>query len=377
MNLVVVGNPENRRTGYFCQAAKALNLPAPEVISYEDILTGRKKLSDSLTSHSLLRIESPGENFAVEKKLIARGAAICDPSPASHITESEALCLEPDYGRIRFLRQWFLGYENLLRTWENDIERSRCRVFNSPEAIRLMFDKFSCQRYLQAVNIAVPDLLPGALNYDELRDKMAGHGLRRVFIKPLHSSSASGVMAYGTNGNKEEIITSIELVNSHNETRFYNALKVRRYNDRKDIRCLIDFILAEGAVVEEWIPKASLDGNFFDIRVVVINGAAKFILPRMSKGPITNLHLGNQRGQLNEVKSILGTENFERMVQCAEGAARSLNGAFYAGVDILIPAGLGKPRVLELNAFGDLLPGLTYNGDDTYTTGLKDFLHAA
>lgn len=377
MRIVVVGNPDNRRVQFFCNAALSLNLKAPEIVSYNDILDGKKVLSDILTEGTVLRIESPGENFEVEKKLIAKGARFCMDIACETISDSEALKLTPEPGRIRLLRQWFMGFQHLLLEWQSDIAASGCRTMNSPEAIALMFDKLSCQQHLNAMKIPVPRFLPTATSYDELRQQMAHHSMSRVFIKPSHCSSASGVIAYRTQGKREQITTSMELVHHHGGARFYNALKVRQYNNKNEVRLLIDYILGEGAIVEEWIPKASIQGKFFDIRVVAINGVPKYVLPRLSSYPITNLHLGNQRGDIEALKQNLEPGIYNKVLQCATDAVRAVPGAFYAGVDILIPAGFGEPRVLELNAFGDLLPGLTYHGDDTYTTILKDFLHAA
>lgn len=377
MRIVVVGNPENRRVQFFCNAAVSLNLKAPEIVSYNDILDGKKTLSDVLTKETVLRIESPGENFEVEKKLIAKGAQFCLGAACETLSDSEALKLAPDPGRIRLLRQWYMGFKNLLLEWQSDITANACRTMNSPGAIALMFDKLACQQHLSASKIPVPDILPSVTNYDELRQQMAHHSWNRVFIKPFHSSSASGVIAYRTQGNREQVTTSMELVHDHRGTRFYNALKVRQYNDEKEIRLLIDYILGEGAIVEAWIPKASIQGKFCDIRVVAVNGLPRYVLPRLSSHPITNLHLGNQRGDIETLQQNLEPGTYRRVLQCATDAVRAVPGAFYAGVDILIPAGFGEPRVLELNAFGDLLPGLTYHGDDTYTAILKDFLHAA
>lgn len=377
MRIVVIGNPENRRVQFFCNAAVSLNFKAPEIVSYNDILDGKTKLSEVLTKETVLRIESPGENFDVEKKLIAKGARLCMGAGSNTISDSEALRLPPEPGRIRYLRQWFMGFQSFLMECQSNIAASGCRTINSPGAIALMFDKLSCQQHLSAMKIPVPSFLPTVTNYDALRQQMAHHSLNRVFIKPFHSSSASGVIAYRTQDNKEQATTSMELVLDHNTARFYNALKVRQYNAPKEVRLLIDYILGEGAIVEEWIPKASIQGKFFDLRVVAVNGVPKYVLPRLSGHPITNLHLGNQRGDTEALKQHLDPSHYDKALQSATAAVHSIPGAFYAGVDILIPAGFGEPRVLELNAFGDLLPGLTNHGDDTYTTILKDFMHAA
>ena len=72
--LVVVGNPENRRVAMFCDAARRSGLPVPRVIAYEAILAGRVNLADIIPAGSLVRIESPGENAHVELGLIQAGA---------------------------------------------------------------------------------------------------------------------------------------------------------------------------------------------------------------------------------------------------------------------------------------------------------------
>ena len=209
MRIVVVGNPENRRVQFFCNAALSLNLKAPEIVSYNDILDGKKALSDMLTEETVLRIESPGENFEVEKKLIAKGARFCMDAACETISDPEALRLTPEPGRIRHLRQWFMGFQHLLLEWQSDIAASGCRTMNSPGAIALMFDKLSCQQHLSASKIPVPDFLPRVTNYDALRQQMAHHSMSREFIKPFHSSSASGVIAYRTQGNREHVSTML------------------------------------------------------------------------------------------------------------------------------------------------------------------------
>jgi glutathione synthase/RimK-type ligase-like ATP-grasp enzyme len=378
MEIVVVCNPENRRANLFCQAARDLGLPTPRCVAYASILADETILHDVLRPGNRLRIESPGENFDVERRIIARGAAVMEAGVGEYISESDALALRPDHGRIRFYKQWFAGFGAVLGQIQQVAFDSDCRVLNTPEAICMMFDKRRCQYHLQERQIPVPGLWPELASYDALHEQRKKQKAVRLFIKPSHASSASGVLAYRAQRDREEILAPVAIERSGGEVKLYNSLKVRRYTDPADIRALINFILAEGAVVEEWIPKASLQGKFFDLRVVVINGRAQFALPRLSAGPITNLHLGNQRGDASNVRGQLGDRCYDQAMHCAEAAVRSVDGAFYAGVDVLIPAGFGQPRVLEINAFGDLLPGLVNaQGLDTYTATLKEWMHAA
>ena len=56
---------------------------------------------------------------------------------------------------------------------------------------------------------------------------------------------------------------------------------------------------------------------------------------------------------------------FEEALRLAERAAACFPQSLYAGVDILLDHG-GRPLVGEINAFGDLLPRLTHNGESAY-----------
>src|SRR5690606_25620340 len=95
-----------------------------------------------------------------------------------------------------------------------------------------------------------------------------------------------------------------------------------------------------------------------------------FCVVRQSPHPITNLHLGGTRGDL---------EALRRQVPAAAWAAamRSCVAVFeqhaclHIGVDLLFEAGLCGHRVVEANAFGDLLPGLTRGGLSVYEWELE------
>ncbi len=375
MRILVIGNPENRRVHLFCGAALRLRGVAPDVVSYLDLLTGKTRLEAHLRPGTLLRIESPGENFEVEKRLIARGAGAGE-RPGESLPAPAALQLAPDPGRIRLLRQWYLGFRTLLEEWDGLLDVAPGVVpLNRPAAIALMFDKVACQARLREGDVAVPPSLPGVTGYAALRERLAG-GYGRVFIKPAHGSSASGVVAYRVGKGREEAVTSVELVRKGGAVQLYNSLKVRRYTDGRDIALLLDYILGEGAIVEAWIPKAALGGWTFDVRVVVVGGQARHVLPRLGPGPLTNLHLGNRRGEAAALAQLLGPERYAQLLRTATAAVRAIPGTFYAGVDLLIPAGLGTPRVLEVNAFGDLLPNLLHAGEDTYTAELTTFFRS-
>jgi hypothetical protein len=87
---------------------------------------------------------------------------------------------------------------------------------------------------------------------------------------------------------------------------------------------------------------------------------------------MTNLHLGNARGSFEEFLQTAGEEVWSAVADsCRRAAAAFENGAappavLYAGVDVLLTPGFRRHAVLEINAFGDLLPGVLHEGQDTY-----------
>jgi hypothetical protein len=70
---LLLANPENRRAASFLLAAQARNLDTT-VVPWLDALREPARLIDALHPPSLLRVESPGENFDVERALLAWGA---------------------------------------------------------------------------------------------------------------------------------------------------------------------------------------------------------------------------------------------------------------------------------------------------------------
>ena len=111
--------------------------------------------------------------------------------------------------------------------------------------------------------------------------------------------------------------------------------------------------------------KALLDGRHSDCRVLVVKGEPAFTVVRTSLHPITNLHLGGQRGDPEALRALCPPAVFEEaMESCRRLGAHY--GALHLGVDLLYERGFRGHRVVEANAFGDLLPNLTRDGLGTY-----------
>jgi hypothetical protein len=87
---------------------------------------------------------------------------------------------------------------------------------------------------------------------------------------------------------------------------------------------------------------------------------------RQSKSPITNLHLMNARGNLDAVLARLGAAHWQAVCETCERAMSCFPDSLYGGIDLLLTSDYCHHRLLEVNAFGDLLPRLLWQGMDTY-----------
>lgn len=362
--MLIIGNPENRRVNLFQSALASLGQPPATVVSYHSLLDDYDRVVDSLKYQRLIRIDSPGENHQVHCQLLAWGAEkMAAEAPARMLPAQAALAMLEDRGRIDFGRQWYLGFTQLLIRLEADLPN--CRFMNPPQDIQILFDKKVCQQRLESRGVVVPPAIDRIENLEDLLSQMAERNWRRVFIKPNHGSSGSGTIALSTYNDKLQIVCPIEV--EFDETyRFYNNLRIVTYDDQDQIQRIVDHVFGQNAMVQQWLPKATLKGQGFDLRIVVIGGVPCHMVARCSRYPMTNLHLGNQRGDLHWLKEKMSSEQWDKMLETAEAAAAAFPDCLYIGVDLLLRPGYRQPTVIELNAFGDLLPGILFEGQETY-----------
>ncbi|MER7276042.1 STM4014 family protein [Dactylosporangium sp. NPDC000244] len=329
--ITVVGIPGHRRVELFRAAAVAAGWPAPAVVGWRDVCAG----DFAIAPGSLVRLESPGEDAEVDRLL--RGA----DRPAGH-------------GEIVGLAAWYAGFVAAARR----VERAATGPLTTPvDELAVMFDKRRCHGLLRERGVPVPAGF-AATSYAEVR----AAGWSRVFVKPAHGSSASGVVALAFNRSRVSAHTSVGV----EDGRLYNELRVHHYTDERTVAAIVDRLGADGLHVERWFPKATHAGTVFDLRVVVIAGRASHVVARTSRTPLTNLHLGNARGDLAAIRAAAGEERWAAALETCERAAACFPGSLHAGVDLMFAPGFGEHAVAEVNAFGDLLPNLLVNGRDTY-----------
>jgi hypothetical protein len=372
---VVVGNPGCPRVALFQEALSRCQLPSPTLVSYADLLAGRVSLEQAVPHGAIVRLESPGRDFEVEKGLLALGADEPDADGPTRISQQEVTRLTFDKGRIWYPRQWYLGFRALLRQIAGQLSRCPpCVLMSQPADVEILFDKVRCQARFAEAGLPIPRGLDPVRSFAELHERMRAASCPQVFVKLAHGSSASGVVAYRTSGDRQEALTTVEMVRQDGELRLYNSRKIRRYQKPAEVAVLIDTLAREGVRVEEWLPKAELNDHVFDLRVVVIGGVARHIVVRMSRTPMTNLHLLNSRGDMCAVLARMDPEAWQAAQRTCEQAAAVFPDSLHLGVDLLIAPDFRRHAVLEANAFGDLLPGVLSEGADTYEAEIQTLL---
>lgn len=348
--LTVVGNPDNRRVHLFLAAAAAAGLPPPHVLPWRRVVGGGPVVVEP---GSLVRVDSPGEDTEVERALRKAERAA-----------------EP--GEIVGRTAWYDGFASALRRVAAAAVAAGAELLADPEDLLVLFDKRACHARLAHSGVPVPPgLARPPAGYEDLRAALARHGWSRVFVKPVHGSSASGVLALQVShgrvaGPRVRATTSVELVHEGGRVRLYNSLRVRHYRDERDVAAIVDTLAPDGLHVERWFPKAGLAGRVVDLRVLAVAGRPTHVVVRTSRTPITNLHLGGQRGRLDELRAAVGEERYAEALRTCERVAACFPRCLQVGVDLMFSPDWRRHAVAEVNAFGDLLPGLLADGRDTY-----------
>ncbi|MGW0140780.1 STM4014 family protein [Streptomyces calvus] len=354
----VVANPENRRAALFADAVRAAGLPAPRIVPWEHVL---RSSGAEFAPDEIVRLDSPGENTDVDRLLRDM----------------------PDPTRVEGSARWYRRFVRAVRGLRGGVR------LDDPGELAVLFDKRLCHAALAAADVPVPwsptsgpDAVPVS-GWDDVRAAMREHRMPRLFVKLAHGSSASGVLAVESSGRgRIRATTSVELAADGS---LFNSLKVRRYEREQDIAAVVDALAPDGLHLERWLPKASQAGRAADLRVVVVAGRATHAVVRTSASPLTNLHLGGRRGDLDAVRDAVEAAGgrWTDVLAVCERAAACFPRTLCVGVDLLPAVGWRRFAVGEVNAFGDLLPRLTglpgsgAEGLDTYAAQVTAALRHA
>lgn len=360
---VILASENDPRVICFQQALRKQGLSEARFVSYLDFFDSVESLKQPLDQGCILRIESPGRDKNTHVKLLENGIAALKEAQQPFESEDSIHEAIEDKGKIIAPHQYYFGFTQAMLQVEALLERRpNVWVMNHPEDILLAFDKFRCQQHLKTHGISIPTPLEKVSSYQSLRQMMHNKKMPRVFIKLRHGSAASGIIALETNKKHIQIKTTIEtVVNKQGKLVLYNTRKIQTSRDEVYIQRLIDTLCKMEVQVERWIPKAQVDGYNVDLRILMIAGKAQHKVLRMSHTPMTNLHLLNKRADADLLRKKMTTAAWDSLIDSCEKVASCFPKSLYIALDVVVSINLKHHFILEVNAFGDLLKGVTYN----------------
>lgn len=262
------------------------------------------------------------------------------------------------------------GYVQELKKLEQLAQTRKITFFNKPSVIMELLDKKACKSGLQQAGVRVTEALqiPVSTNsekdtVDLLFEKMRRQGVHQVFIKPIKGSGAAGVSALRWQSRTGQMVLYTCALLQADST-LVNTKRLRRFTNKEEIIPLLRRILELDCIVERWYPKSEYQGYSYDLRAVMQEGQLDFLLARLSKGPITNLHLNNHPVEI----AMLGLpqHTLEEIEQICEESMASFPGLRSAGIDILLEKGSMQPRIIEMNGQGDLIYQDIYQENKIY-----------
>lgn len=369
MRVALIGVPGGQRTEA-CTGSLRSAGHRVDVLDWRTLATDRGRVRELAERSEVLRIESPSDDPGLDADLVRRGGGHTEVA-AAELVDGFA---------------WWRGLGHYLQALDEAVQGTGVLRLHHCESVLTMFDKAETRARLRRAAVPVADGLDGTPDdLASLRRAAEERGWSAVFAKARFGSSGAGLLALRWAGERLAGYTTVGFRPNAGATAGWSVVNVpvRRVTDRTELDAVYAAIRGgaettfhshgsrpPGAVIERWVPKFGFENGVVDLRVVVIAGQARQVLARVGPGPITNLHLGARRGDVDSLAACLGPRLGEAL-RTAEAAAECFPRAHHAGVDVGLDR-RGRPFVLELNAFGDFHAGITdAEGLDTYAAELQ------
>ena len=355
-NFLIIGDLSGRRVKSFVDCLTYTNENRYKIISWIDILDDISNFEKNINENTIIKLEPPEKNMEIYRKFLK--VDTCNQK----LSEKEIDNIDFSNYQIVEPEQWYQGFKTTLESMDKIYkENSSKNIFcmNDFKETLVMMDKsktyYTLKDKVKEYDFCLPLKLETPKTYKEFKE-IYGDKFIRCFIKLRYGSGGTGVIAYRNNPrtNDENIFTSLNYESLKGKKIFYSNSKVNFFSSKDIVEPLIDWVLSNGPHIEEWIPKTSYKRNFFDTRAFVINKKAEYLISRLSKSPITNLHLRNKRA---DSLNIVSKENIEIISKAAEDVMKIFNKSLYGGIDVVCSKNY-RPYIIDVNPFGDLFHNL-------------------
>ena len=332
--VVVLGSGPGRRFDAFKAAAKRAGL--------RDVIAMPYGQTPQLRSGDWLRFESPDESESAMQAVLDAGKTEADrnefPFSSAALTASAQLA----FG---------------LRSLQQDAMLPGVHVTATPDEIAMCYDKTACAAYLAGKGIPVPKVFAAPDTFDALLALLRKE--TRLFVKQRFGAGAAGTMAFmaGPNG---RVLAYTTLSSNDHGIRFEK--RVNKIDNIEDLRAMYEFLLPLGIHVEKWIPKAGVKGRTCDLRVVATRNSPAFAVLRLSRGPITNLHLDADREAASALFTLMSPDRVNALWDTVKKTQAAFPNSLTVAPDIAVTTDFRHHVVLEVNAFGDHIRNMTIEG---------------
>jgi hypothetical protein len=356
LRYVVLANPGSKRWLAYAADLTAFwqdrgDRPDVELVHWAEVVPRDGNL-DGLSAFdrpALVRLESPGQDFAVTRLLLQAGAR-----DAANEADGNWDTLPYRKGQLVRPRLFYQGFLRVLRGLRQAFDaRPHLQPLACPLAVGELFDKNATTARLTAAGLPCPPSLDAPVTSEALLDELRARHWQTAYVKLNTGSSASGIAVVHALERRPWATSSVIRLDGD----FYSTRRLRRC-EGEELHAVLHFLLREGACVQRGIPMAQIDGENFDVRVVVLHGEPAFTVFRLSPWPMTNLHLGGRRGRVESCRRVVPPRAWLDALDDCVRAAR-LYPCAMVGVDLLFERGYLRHYLLEVNAFGDFFPRLT------------------
>lgn len=359
--ILLIGGDGGKRRQYFELAAACRGLPV-DFLDWRELLESGEEAGEysgpgGRQAASFEEREPQQGELPVGKGLCQQDSSLAGRDLRRYVVKIDAPAWESSC--LSDLEELTRRYAD----WLYRLSRLPAGAFlNHPLEIAEVLDKRRCKEKLIQHNIPVTQMFSERFSCgEELFAFLKEHRLSQVFVKPVRGSGAAGVAALRFSPQDGRMV--LYTCAAAERGSLFNTKRMYRLEGRKAADFL-DGLLRLDCVVERWHGKASWQGYCYDLRVIVQDGRVDYILPRLSKGPITNLHLNNHSAEFEELH--LERETAERIEEVCLRAAGCYPGLKSMGMDVLLEQGSLEPRIIEINAQGDLLHRDVYGENRIY-----------
>lgn len=334
------------------------------VINYED---NWESSLQTIRRGQVVRVDSPAWSYQTLRHLMHIGEEAL-PELYKPYSSARIRLARLEQGELFAPHQLFYGLYEQLRQLETICKSVEAYPLFSAQAYHSFYDKALCHQVLNKAALPTPATFPMSIqSYEELRHYMRDYAWKRVFIKPQFGSGGSGVIALEVKGSQ----LKAQSTTYYESKRLWNSQRVHTIRDESVLETIINQLVPWGIHVERWIPKAQIQGHSVDLRVLVIAGEPCFFVLRKSKTPITNLHLLNQRDVVDALKQRMSDTVWQALLDTCREVGRLFPMVYQIGIDIAVHSNFQKHSILEINAFGDFLKGITHQGLTPYQWQIK------